>query len=105
MSTQRRGNGSNTSCIPDGGHHICMWGKAGRHHHESGFRDFNPRKRISIQRRRRKCLSIQCERKPIVSKSGSRDLCEQVVLLVEDKPPQGPSQARQTLTLVAGADC
>jgi hypothetical protein len=41
----------------------------------------------------RKCLQIECERQSSVSKSGSGNLCEPVVLLVENDPQGAQGQA------------
>jgi hypothetical protein len=59
--------------------------KAGNHHH----------RHVGAHDEWRKCLPVECERVSSLSKSGSRDLCEPVVLLVENDP-QG-AQADQAL--------
>jgi hypothetical protein len=79
------------------------WGRGrieGLRHHESNAGNCHSR-RIDAHDGWRKCLPVECERESVVRKSGSRNLCEPVVLLVEDEPLESEANGQALSTLRA----
>jgi hypothetical protein len=67
-----------------------------KRHHESNIGNHYPWL-SGADDKRRKRLPIECERESVVRKSGSGNLREPVVLLVENEPREGEAHGDQAL--------